>query len=79
MVMKPVRILFHLFLLYVFVSLFGSEFTDSEKHRINLSSQFVNKRQAIVLVQEASNINYSTVGFNVCRLSEPVFTNYDQT
>ena len=66
--MKPVRILFHMFLLFIFVILFGPELTHSEKHRINLFRQFVNKKQRIVLGQEASNINYSTVGFNVCRL-----------
>ena len=42
--MKPVRILFRMFLLYVFGSLLGSELTYYEKHRINLFSQFVNKR-----------------------------------
>ena len=80
-------------LLYVFVSFFGPvrvqrsvivflsfwTYWPIEKLYEFIHSQFLNKKQRIVHCQGASNINYSTVVFNldVLRLSWPVSsTNY---
>ena len=78
MVRKPVRLLCYTFLVTLLELTVHNlqqrschfELTDQQKHCIDLLSQFVNKKQRIVRGQGASNINHSTIVFNidVCRL-----------